>query len=53
MTGYVLDRPSRSEQTEIEDAIDRVVADIARIAAGDLEGAMNTLHRRDRSADDG
>ena len=51
--GYVLDRPSRSEQSEIEDAIDRVVADIARIAAGDLEGAMNTLHRRDRTTDEG
>ena len=49
VVGYVLDRPTRAERSEIEDAIDRVVGDIARIVTGDLEGAMNTLHRRDRS----
>ena len=52
VVGYVLDRPSAAERSEIEDAIDRVVGDIARIAAGDLEGAMNTLHRRDRTTDE-
>ena len=36
----------------IDDAIDRVVGDIARIAGGDLEGAMNTLHRRARAGDE-
>ena len=46
VTGYVLDRPTRAEQTAIEGAIDRVLAHIEPIAAGDLEGAMNTLHRR-------
>ena len=52
VVGYVLDRPPRAERSEIDDAIERVVDDIARIAGGDLEGAMNTLHRRDRTDDE-
>lgn len=44
--GYVLDRPSTAERSEIDDAIERVVDNIARIVGGDLEGAMNALHRR-------
>ena len=51
VTGYVLDRPSQAEQIAIEDAIDRVLAHIEPIAAGDLEGAMNTLHRRPDAAE--
>ena len=51
--GYVLDRPPPAERSVIDDAIERVVDDIARIAGGDLEGAMNTLHRRDRADDEG
>ena len=51
VVGHVLDRPSAAERGEIDDAIDWVVDDIARIAGGDLEVAMNTLHRRDRGAD--
>lgn len=50
--GHVLDRPPPAEHSEIEDAIDRVIGDIARIAGGDLEGAMNTLHRRERADDE-
>ena len=46
VVGHVLDRPPRAERSAIDDAIDRVVGDIARIVGGDLEGAMNTLHRR-------
>ena len=49
VVGYVLDRPSPAERSEIDDAIERVVDDIARIVGGDLEGAMNSLHRRARS----
>ena len=49
VVGYVLDHPTPAERSEIEDAIERVVGDIARIVTGDLEGAMNTLHRRDRT----
>ena len=50
--GHVLDRPPPAERSEIVNAIDRVVDDIARIAGGDLEGAMNTLHRRDPARDE-
>ena len=49
---HVLDRPPPAERSEIVNAIDRVVDDIARIAGGDLEGAMNTLHRRDPVRDE-
>ena len=52
VVGHVLDRPSPAERSEIDDVIDRVVEHMARIAGGDLEGAMNTLHRRDRAADE-
>ena len=52
VVSHVLDRPSLAERCEIDDAIDRVVDDIARIARGDLEGAMNALHRRDRATDE-
>ena len=49
VVGHVLDRPPPAERSEIEEAIERVVDDIARIVTGDLEGAMNTLHRRVRT----
>ena len=52
VVGYVLDRPPPAERSEIDDAVERVVDEIARIAGGDLEGAMNTLHRRDRTDDE-
>lgn len=52
VVGHVLDRPSPAERREIDDAIDRVLDDIARIAGGDLEGAMNALHRRERATDE-
>ena len=52
VVGHVLDRPSPAERDAIDGAIDRVLDDIARIARGDLEGAMNTLHRRDRATDE-
>ena len=52
VVGHVLDRPSAAERSAIHDAIDRVLGEIARIAGGDLEGAMNTLHRRIEPADE-
>ena len=52
VVGHVLDRPSLAERSGIDDAIERVVDDIARIAAGDLEGAMNALHRRTPTTDE-
>ena len=51
VVGYVLDRPSQAERSRIDDAIERVLDDIERIVSGDLEGAMNTLHRRAPSHD--
>ena len=52
VVGYVLDRPPAGERLAIDDAIERVLDELARIAGGDLEGAMNTLHRRIGTADD-
>ena len=51
VVGHVLDRPPADERSAIEDAIDRVLAEFERIAAGDLEVAMNTLHRRPGASD--
>ena len=44
--GHVLDRPPPAERAAIDEAIERVVEDVERIVGGDLEGVMNTLHRR-------
>ena len=44
--GHVLDRPPPAERAAIDEAIERVMEDVERIVAGDLEGVMNTLHRR-------
>ena len=52
VVGHVLDRPSPAERSAIDEAIDRVMDKIAGIARGDLEGAMNTLHRRIGTADE-
>ena len=52
MVGYVLERPPAEERDGIENAIHRVLAEIERIAAGDLEVAMNALHRRSGAAED-
>lgn len=52
VVGYVLDRPPLTERVEIDKAIDRVMEEIAGIARGDLEGAMNTLHRRIETTDE-
>ena len=44
--GHVLDRPPPAERAAIDEAIERVMDDVERIVGGDLEGVMNTLHRR-------
>ena len=44
--GHVLERPPPAEGVAIDEAIERVVEDVERIVGGDLEGVMNTLHRR-------
>ena len=46
VVGHVLDRPPPAERAAIDEAIERVMDDVERIVGGDLEGVMNTLHRR-------
>ena len=48
VVGHVLDRPPPGERAAIDEAIERVVEHVGRIVGGDLEGAMNALHRRTR-----
>ena len=49
---YVLRRARSEEQTLIDDAIARALDRFEQIAAGDLEGAMNVLHRKDAPESD-
>lgn len=53
---YVLHRPSRDDAKSIVASIEEAMGQLPRILAGDLQGAMNALHRRsprpDRSAAD-
>jgi len=46
VTNYVLSRPSRSEQTRIEDAINDGCRYIDDLMTGDYQLLMNKLHRR-------
>jgi PTH1 family peptidyl-tRNA hydrolase len=46
VVGYVLDRPSREDRAAIDAAIDAALQVFARIAAGELQQAMNLLHGR-------
>ena len=46
VVGHVLDRPPPHERAAIDEAIERALEHIGRIVGGDLEGAMNVLHRR-------
>ena len=41
---YVLSRPSVNDDIEINNSIDRAVAEIERIILGDMQKVMNTLH---------
>ncbi|MBN9429199.1 MAG: aminoacyl-tRNA hydrolase [Burkholderiales bacterium] len=45
---YVLHRPSREHQQLIDDEIDRSIAMLPDVAAGDMEAAMMKLHTRPR-----
>ena len=47
---YVLKPPSADERTAIDQAIERVLASWAEIAAGDMERAMMALHARARAS---
>jgi len=44
VTGYVLSRPSPEDRIAIDQAIDRALAVLPQIVAGDLQAAMNRLH---------
>ena len=46
VSGYVLSRARREEQDAIDSAIDRVFEVWDQIVDGDLDAAMNALHRR-------
>lgn len=45
VTDYVLSRPSRDEQQQIEQAIDSAADQIEGLLAGDFQRVMNELHR--------
>ena len=44
VTNYVLNSAGREDQAAIDNAIERSVAQLPRILAGDVAGAMNELH---------
>ncbi|WP_456373046.1 aminoacyl-tRNA hydrolase [Thiolapillus sp.] len=46
VTGYVLSRPSRDDQQDIELAIDRSADQIDKLLSGDYQAAMNQLHTK-------
>lgn len=45
VTGYVLSRPSRSEQQQIEQAVDAAADQLGGLLAGEYQRVMNDLHR--------
>ena len=46
VVNYVLEPPRSEEREPINDAIDRALAEIARIVGGEFDNVMNTLNRR-------
>ncbi|MBI5619096.1 MAG: aminoacyl-tRNA hydrolase [Gammaproteobacteria bacterium] len=46
VVNYVLEPPRAEERDPIDDAIDRALAEIARIVDGEFDIVMNTLNRR-------
>ena len=52
VTGYVLNRATAEEQALIDDALARALDQIEVIVSGDLERAMNVLHRKSDEQDD-
>lgn len=45
VTGWVLSRPGKDERAQIDGAIERALALAPDILGGDLQAAMNALHR--------
>lgn len=52
VVGYVLDRPGKAEQADIEAAIDTACGVLPDILDGDLPRAMQTLHTRPKEQDE-
>jgi len=45
---YVLERPPAGEKSAIDAAIDKAIALLPQMIAGDMQGAMNKLHTEDK-----
>ena len=45
---YVLERPPAEEKSAIDAAIDKSLGLLPQLVAGDMQGAMNTLHTEDK-----
>jgi peptidyl-tRNA hydrolase, PTH1 family len=45
---YVLERPSQEEKAGIDGAIERCLAVLPQMLAGDMQGAMNKLHTEEK-----
>jgi hypothetical protein len=45
---YVLERPSASDQAEIDEAIARSIEVLPQFLAGDMQGGMHKLHTVDK-----
>lgn len=52
VTGYVLNRATAEDQARIEDALNRTLAQFESIVTGEMQRAMNELHRKSDEADD-
>ncbi|MEE8343636.1 MAG: aminoacyl-tRNA hydrolase, partial [Gammaproteobacteria bacterium] len=49
VTDYVLQRPSKQDREQINEAIDDALSVLPLVLEGDVEGAMNKLHSNDNS----
>lgn len=53
VVGHVLRRAGPNEQTGIDEAIERGLGELEAMVRGDIQGAMNTLNRREKSSNEG
>ncbi|BCO32861.1 peptidyl-tRNA hydrolase [Thiohalobacter sp. COW1] len=51
VVNYVLNKPSSDDRIAIDAAIESALLEVPRIVNGDLEAAMNALHRRPSGGD--
>ncbi|HSH29218.1 MAG TPA: aminoacyl-tRNA hydrolase [Thiohalobacter sp.] len=52
VVNYVLNKPGAEDRIAIDAAIESALLEVPRIVNGDLEAAMNALHRRPERGDD-